>query len=70
MNSEQQEILNQEYIKNPNWSSSQIHEFATRLGLTRTKVYKWNWDRRNKARTETQQEQTYSSDDDELWSGA
>ena len=48
MNSEQQEILNQEYIKNPNWSSSQIYEFAMRLGLTRTKVYKWNWDRRNK----------------------
>ena len=43
-------MLNQEYIKNPNWSSSQIQEFAERLGLTRTKVYKWNWDRRNKTR--------------------
>ena len=65
MNSEQQEILNQEYINNPNWSSSQIYEFAMRLGLTRTKVYKWNWDRRNKSRTETQQ-QTNSSQDDEF----
>ena len=54
MTNEQQELLNQEYIKNPNWSSSQIHEFAGRLGLSKTKVYKWNWDRRNKTRRENQ----------------
>ena len=64
MNTEQQEILNREYIRNPNWSSSQIQEFATRLGLTRTKVYKWNWDRRNKTRSETQQLESSSQDDD------
>jgi hypothetical protein len=27
---------------------------AQRLGLTRTKVYKWNWDRRNNEHYESQ----------------
>ena len=52
MSCEQQHALQNEYIKNPNWSSDQIYALSRHLGLTRTKVYKWNWDRRNKLRYE------------------
>ena len=40
--------LEREYEINPNWSNQKIGELSTRLGLGRTKVYKWNWDRKKK----------------------
>ena len=43
-------MLRAEYQRNPNWSKNRIKELAARLNLNRTKVYKWNWDQRNKMR--------------------
>ena len=51
VNAEQQQILMREFIANPNWSNNKIEHLAARLQLTRTKVYKWNWDHRNRMRT-------------------
>ena len=51
MNAEQQQILMREFEANPNWSNNKIEHLAARLQLTRTKVYKWNWDHRNRMRT-------------------
>lgn len=45
---EQSEVLEEAFKKSAMWSTSQIKGLAKRLGLTRVKVYKWNWDRRNR----------------------
>jgi hypothetical protein len=50
MDNEQEAVLFAEYDRDSNWTNSHVDKLASRLGLTRTKVYKWNWDRRNKAR--------------------
>jgi len=49
MNKEQQAVLKAEFARDYSWSNALVDKLAERLGLTRTKVYKWNWDRRNKA---------------------
>ena len=41
-------VLEQEYQQDANWDTEKIAEIAERLGLNRTKVYKWSWDRRKK----------------------
>ena len=41
-------VLEQEYQRDANWDTEKIAEIADRLGLNRTKVYKWSWDRRKK----------------------
>ena len=33
---------------NANWSSREIAKLSKRLGLSRSKIYKWNWDRKRK----------------------
>ena len=38
-------VLEQAYQENPRWNTKQIRSLAERLELSRTKVYKWNWDR-------------------------
>ena len=46
---EQQVILEQEFQLRSDWSHrGQLNELAKRLGLTRSKIYKWNWDRKKK----------------------
>ena len=37
-----------EWQRNLAWTSSRISSIAKRLGLGRTKVYKWTWDRKKK----------------------
>ena len=41
-------VLETEYRRTANWSTAMIGQLALRLGLTHTKVYKWNWDRKRK----------------------
>lgn len=48
MTFEQAETLEHEWRKDQAWTSQRISSIAKRLGLNRTKVYKWTWDRRKK----------------------
>lgn len=41
-------MLENEYDRNSHWSTAFITHLAGRLNLNRTKVYKWNWDKRKK----------------------
>ena len=38
-------MLENQYHLNPNWTNETIVMLSERLGVTRTKIYKWNWDR-------------------------
>ena len=46
MNAEQKQLLEAEYQRSANWSTATISGLARRLGLSHTKVYKWNWERK------------------------
>ena len=46
------EYLEEEYRKNPNWSIKKKREIAAELGIDRQKVYKWNWEQKNKDKRE------------------
>ena len=47
MTAEQKAVLEEEYERNPtNWTPQFVTGVALRLGLNRTKVYKWHWDYR------------------------
>lgn len=48
LTNEQTTVLEQEFEKNANWSSREIAKMSKRLGLSRSKIYKWNWDRKRK----------------------
>lgn len=48
LTNEQTTVLEQEFQKNANWSSREIAKLSKRLGLSRSKIYKWNWDRKRK----------------------
>ena len=48
LNEQQQIVLEKEYQKNPRFDSDRVVVLAKQLGLNRTKVYKWGWDRRKK----------------------
>lgn len=37
-------MLENEYIKNPDWSREYIKKLSENLGLTECQVYKWRWD--------------------------
>ena len=39
-------FLELEFQKDANFSSTRVTKVAERIGLPRTKVYKWTWDRR------------------------
>ena len=54
LNSEQALVLEQEYLRNPQWSTARITSLAKRLRLGRTKVYKWSWDRKKQDRAEAE----------------
>ena len=41
-------MLENQYQLNPNWTNETIVMLSERLGVTRTKIYKWNWDRKKK----------------------
>ena len=52
MSGEAIQVLLQEFDQNPNWSQEKINELAESLNVTQVKVYKWNWDKRNRMRNE------------------
>ena len=41
-------VLKAEFAKSHDWSAAKTTELANQLGLKRTKVYKWNWDKRKR----------------------
>ena len=45
---EQRQYLEQRFQRNANWSTEYVKDLANRLNITFQKVYKWNWDRRQK----------------------
>ncbi|CDW85458.1 hox domain containing protein [Stylonychia lemnae] len=46
--SQEKEILEVEYLKNPNWDYQKKCDLAIKLNFTFNQVSKWNWDRRKK----------------------
>ena len=52
---EQLSILEVEFLKQPDWSDrGHINRIAKRLGLSKSKIYKWNWDRKKKRQNNNQ----------------
>jgi len=47
-NQEQLGILENEYLKEPDWDRSFILRISDKLGLRVCQVYKWHWDQRKK----------------------
>ena len=46
---EQMDVLEHEFLKNTDWSEpGLIKKLSQRLGLPKSKIYKWNWDMRRK----------------------
>ena len=46
----QRKVLQTEFEHSPNWTQEKVEALAARLNITKAKVYKWNWDQRNKQR--------------------
>mmetsp|Transcript_1407 Transcript_1407/g.1910 ORF Transcript_1407/g.1910 Transcript_1407/m.1910 type:complete len:115 (-) Transcript_1407:65-409(-) len=46
----QKKILLTEFDRDANWSSEKVQALAARLKISKAKVYKWNWDQKNKQR--------------------
>lgn len=47
-NADQLKILENEYLKDPDWDRNFILRISGKLGLTVCQVYKWHWDQRKK----------------------
>ena len=45
---EQINVLENEHVTNNNWTTARITALSKRLNLSRTKIYKWSWDRRKR----------------------
>ena len=43
-NKDQTKILENEYLKNPNWTRKFMRDISRSLGLKECQVYKWHWD--------------------------
>ena len=48
LTAEQHRLLEAEFQKDPNWSIKKTRELSVNLDLDRTKIYKWNYDRKRK----------------------
>lgn len=46
----QRDILELRYQVDPHWTNEEIEEMAERVGVSFTKIYKWNWERKKKER--------------------
>ena len=46
----QKKILMAEFDRDANWTSEKVQAIAARLSISKAKVYKWNWDQKNKRR--------------------
>jgi hypothetical protein len=47
-NMDQVKILQNEYIKNPDWTRCFMKQLSEKVGLKASQVYKWNWDKKKK----------------------
>lgn len=50
MNQLQRNSLKREFELNANWTQEKVEEIAETLNISKAKVYKWNWDQKNKQR--------------------
>lgn len=41
-------ILLAEFDRNPDWEPEKVEDLSKRLEISKAKVYKWNWDQKNK----------------------
>lgn len=41
-------VLETEFQKNANWTGRDMAKLSTRLAVEKSKIYKWNWDRKRK----------------------
>ena len=48
LSTEQMQLLESEFQKCHTWNKSQLTQISQRLGLSVSKIYKWNWDRKKK----------------------
>jgi len=48
MDETQTGILENEFQKNPNWNNVKYAELCKLLQTTKSRIYKWNWDRKKK----------------------
>ena len=48
MTPQQKELLEARFQENSNWSMDLVQDLAQLLNLSSQKVYKWNWDRKQK----------------------
>lgn len=44
-------VLETEFQKNANWTGRDMAKLSTRLAVEKSKIYKWNWDRKRKELT-------------------
>ena len=44
----QVQVLEAHFLRNANWDGDEIKRLADMLDTTKTKIYKWNWDRKKK----------------------
>ena len=49
---EQIKFLENEYLKEQNWSKAHMRALSKKIGLSMGQIYKWNWDQRKKTMTE------------------
>ena len=52
LNQEQIRVLEHEHVTYNNWTTDRITALSKRLNLSRTKIYKWSWDRRKRDENE------------------
>lgn len=45
---EESELLESHFRRDPNWDNEKLNMLSQRLNRSRTQVYKWNWDRKQK----------------------
>lgn len=50
MNQNQRRSLHKEFDCDANWDQEKVEHLATSLKISKAKVYKWNWDQKNKQR--------------------
>jgi hypothetical protein len=40
--------LEEEFTDNPHWSNEDVEKISKKTGLSKAKIYKWNWDQKKK----------------------
>jgi Homeodomain len=45
---EQTKLLENEYLKNPNWTRAYMKVLTTKIGLSQGQIYKWHWDQKKR----------------------